>query len=509
MPPQKPVHKLKLFARDKVLYNVCAVILNEIFFGQEEDWDVYGSPRLSVRLELVKDILTDSLTPGILEELLNTILSRDEEVEVVIRYLALQLLLTPGVRSLSVGNFPESYYNMVLEVIAKYGTGIQQLDLRGIWVGMEHRCALLNVLRKLDDMRRLTLRYNCDDEMLSTIGKYCNRLQKIDISGSRNITEEGLRKLCSNPCRVCIDLLKHSLQIVDLGGPGAQNLPPSHVKYLFFTLPNLISVGSYECTGKAVELFYNEYPGRKLGLLYMHDLTTNSARFNCITKTCPNLQAIYLDSPKDTVVHYLDMLKNVKELKLHKVRWTDVEILLQKMGPNIRSLYLLTVFGDVNLADLGRWCTDLRRMEFHNVSLVSLDATQDSAFDKVVEFLVYTSQLSVMSVRLIINQCKSVERLSLCDCGQLSDAAVISSLTDGSLRKTKELWLGVAPGLTIRSIQSFIEHCPLLTDVGNVANWNIHPDDIDLLRVQLLISNTDLTFHELATENDDEWVAIG
>ncbi|XP_064098778.1 uncharacterized protein LOC135209986 [Macrobrachium nipponense] len=509
MPPQKPVHKLKLFARDKVLYNVCAVILNEIFFGQEEDWDVYGPPRLSVRLELVREILIDSLTPGIMEELLNTILARDEEVEAIVRYLALQLLLNPGVRNLSIGNFPETYYSMVLEVISKNGTGIHQLDLRGIWIGTDHRNALLRVLRRLDDIRRLTLRYNCDDEMLSTIGKYCNRLQKIDVSGSRNITEEGLRKLCSNPSRVCIDLLKHSLQIVDLGGPGAQSLPPSHVKYLFVTLPNLVSVGSYECTGQAVELFYNTYPGRKLGLLYMHDLTTTSARLSCIAKTCPNLQAIYFDSPKGTVVQYLDMLKKVNELKLHKVRWTDVEILLPKMGPNIRSLYLLTVFGDVNLADLGSWCTDLRRLEFHNVSLVSLDSTKDSAFEKVVEFLVYSSQMSVMSVRLIFNQCKAVERLSLGDCGQLSDAAVTSSLIDGSLCKIKELWLGVAVGLTISTIQSLIEHCPMLTDVGNIANWNVHSDDIDLLRVQLLISNTDLTLHELATENDDEWIAIG
>lgn len=509
MPPYKPVHTLQAFARDKVLFSVCAVILNEIFFSQEEGWDVYGPPRLSVKLELVREILSESLTPGILEELLNTILSRDEEVEAVVRYLALQLLLVCGVRKVSIGNFPESYYSMVLETIAKNGESLHQLDLRGIWIGQEHKNALLRILRRLCDIKRITLRYNCDDEMLATIGKYNSDLQKIDVSGSRAITEEGLKNLCSNPHRVCMNKLKHSLQIVDLGGPGAQNLPVTHVKYLLYNLPNLVSVGSYELTGQAVEMLHNDYPHIKLRLLYMHDTNTTSGRFNCIAKVCPELQAIYFDSPKSTVLHYLDMLKKLNEVKVHKVRWSDAEIMLKKIGPNIRSLYLLTVFGDIDLMNLGSWCSNLHRLEFHNVSLVSSESTHGTAFHRVLEFLVYSSQVNTMCVKLIINQCLAVERLSLGDCGQLNDESIISSLMGNSLQNVREMWLGLAENLTLRTIESLIDHCPRLTDLGNLATWSVHPDDLDLLRVQFLITNTDLTLHELAPANDDEWVAIG
>ena len=48
----------------------------------------------------------------------------------------------------------------------------------------------------------------------------------------------------------------------------------------------------------------------------------------------------------------------------------------------------------------------------------------------------------------------------------------------------------------MRTIEALIEHCPELMSLGNLATWNVHPDDIALVRVQLLLTNTDLSLHE-------------
>ncbi|XP_045604370.2 uncharacterized protein [Procambarus clarkii] len=508
MPPRKPVHTLQSFSKDKVLYSVCAIILDEIYFGQDEDWEIYGPPALSVRLQLVRDILKNSLTPGILEDLLNTILSRDQAVEATVRYLALQLLLVEGVRNLTVGNFPESYFALVLEAVAKSGAGIQHLDLRGLWVRDEHRHTLINTLRKLYCIRRLTLRYSCDDDMLATLGKYSDGLQKLDVSGSREITEFGLKKLCDNPSRVACGQLSETLKIVDLGGPGAQELSPQLPSYLLLSLPHLESLGSYERTGAAVELALKTCPDKQFGLRYMHDTFTSSSRYHAVAKSCTKIQAIYLDSPKDTVVHYLDMLKNLKEIKLHKVRWSDIEILLNKNGSRLCSLFLLAVFGQVDLLDLGRLCPNLHRLECHNVSLVCSEVNHTTAFSQIRELLIYTSNISTLCIKLLLNQCVAVEHLCLGECGQLSDAAIISSMMDHSLKNVREIWFGRAENLTMRSIEALLEHCPHLTSLGNLAAWRVHPDDIDLLRVQFLLTNTDLNLYEFGPQEEDEWVPV-
>ncbi|KAK8734657.1 hypothetical protein OTU49_005918 [Cherax quadricarinatus] len=507
MPPHKEVNTLQAFAKDKVLYNVCAVILDEIYFGQDEDWEIYGPPALSVRLGLVRDVLSSSLSPGILEDLLNTILSRDEAVEATVRYLAIQLLLVEGVRNLTIGNFPESYFALVLEATAKSGAGIQQLDLRGLWVRDEHKYALIRTLRKLCCIRRLTLRYCCDDEMLATLGKYCENLQKLDVCGSRAITEAGLKNLCDNPSRVAWGYLTETLQIVDLGGPGAQELPPQLPSYLLLNLPHLVSLGSYERTGAAVELALQTKPNKQFALRYMHDVFTSASRYHAIIKACPKIQAIYLDSPKDSAVHYLDMFQDLKEVKLHKVRWSDLEIALNKMGSRLRSLFLLTMFGQVDLLDLGRLCPNLLRLEIHQASLVCSEVEHPTAFSKVRELLIYTSQLSTFCVKVLLNQCIALEHLCLGECGQLSDEAIIASLMDHSLQYVREIWFGIAENLTMHTIEALLEHCPRLISLGNLAAWRVHPDDIDLLRVQFLLTNTDLTLHEFGPQ-EDEWIPM-
>ena len=61
-----------------------------------------------------------------------------------------------------------------------------------------------------------------------------------------------MRYLCRNPTRDPQFQVFNVLQILDLGGPGSENLPVSLVVYLLRTLPHLLSLGSYERTGQAI-----------------------------------------------------------------------------------------------------------------------------------------------------------------------------------------------------------------------------------------------------------------
>lgn len=506
MPPHKAVHKLQAFAKDKVLFNLCSVILDEIIYGQDEKWDMYGPPALSVRLDLVRDILIQSLSPALLEDLLNTILRRDVEVEATVRYLAVQLLLVEGVRTLAVGKFPETYYALVLEATAKCGFGLHNLDLRGLWIKEEHKSMLMKVLRKLVDIRRLTLRYNCDNDMLAALGKYSNHLQRLDISGSSEITEGGLMKLCHNPSRVAMDTLPHSLLMVDIGGPGSQGLDPSLASYLLLNLPHLVSLGSYERTGAAVELVYKSEPDRQLGLRYLHDKITSNAKFLAIHRTCRMLQAVYLDCPKNLVVHSLDILKYLKEVKLHKVRWSDVVVMLMKMGDRLRHLYLLSIFGEVEMSELGHLCTRLQRLEVHGSTLTYTKPPEPAAFQEIEELLIYTSRVSTGCLMQLMTQCKSAVHIALGECG-FTDAELTMVLIEGGMSKVRELWMGAAQTLTFQGVETLLGHCPDLTSLGNLAGWSVHPAEVDLLRVQLLLTNTDLDIHSIGPE-EDEWIPL-
>lgn len=67
MPPHKPVPSLQTLAHDRVLYTVCAVILEDLFFGEQGRWEQLGHPVLTERLQTVRDVLSNALVPTLLQ----------------------------------------------------------------------------------------------------------------------------------------------------------------------------------------------------------------------------------------------------------------------------------------------------------------------------------------------------------------------------------------------------------------------------------------------------------
>ena len=71
----------------------------------------------------------------------------------------------------------------------------------------------------------------------------------------------------------------------------------------------------------------------------------------------------------------------------------------------------------------------------------------------------------------------------------------MSILMEGKLNKVQSLWFGVAPSLTMRTVQGTIENCGALTDLGNLSTWDIDPDDLMLIYAQVMSMNIDLKIH--------------
>ena len=67
MSPHKAVPALQVLAHDRVLYTVCGVILEDLFFGGQGEWEQLGHPVLTPRLQTVRDILSNALVPRLMQ----------------------------------------------------------------------------------------------------------------------------------------------------------------------------------------------------------------------------------------------------------------------------------------------------------------------------------------------------------------------------------------------------------------------------------------------------------
>ena len=103
-------------------------------------------------------------------------------------------------------------------------------------------------------LTQLIAPYIANDRLISAVGRYCSRLELLDISGTEDVTDEGIKSLYRNNIGGELwpaDLID-SLKYLMIGGPGGKRLEPATVAQLLIKLPHLISLGSYPHTGTAI-----------------------------------------------------------------------------------------------------------------------------------------------------------------------------------------------------------------------------------------------------------------
>ena len=114
-----------------------------------------------------------------------------------------------------------------------------------MWLQDASRRSFIEGLRKLRSLRRLCLPYVANDQIIQGLAKSCLELRYLDIAGASEVTENGLKALFDSA-------LASNLQYVNLGGPGGQPQSIEVVADLLLALQNLLSIGGYPFTGKAL-----------------------------------------------------------------------------------------------------------------------------------------------------------------------------------------------------------------------------------------------------------------
>lgn len=83
-------------------------------------------------------------------------------------------MLTDSVHSLATEIFPFSYYEKILKVISEQGSGLRNLNLKGVWVKDEQMNYMFDIIHRLKDrLTTLCIPYIANDDLLEEIGKTC------------------------------------------------------------------------------------------------------------------------------------------------------------------------------------------------------------------------------------------------------------------------------------------------------------------------------------------------
>ncbi|RZC40945.1 hypothetical protein BDFB_013821 [Asbolus verrucosus] len=439
--------------------------------------------------EVVERYLFDA-TYEVVQELLKNILN-SVNLDAATRFSCLQVLLRQDVKKLDTGIFPHSYYKAILKVITQKGTGLRQLNLKGVWV-RDHPNQLSELVRSLRKLKILIIPHMADDEVLEATTK-CSSLSVLDISGECCFTTTGLRQLKSE-----------MITVLDIGSFGKRDVCQQNasdcdiIAEIIESLPNLTSLRTYSFTGSSLFTLYKKNSKHKTRLKYLHDTGTTNDIMEAIANMCENLESIHLDTPDKGVISRLTQLKKLCCVKLTH---HDSQELLDYLRMSGSRLQVLKLNHDkscsLNLCDICLTVPNLQTLECFQLKLAFYQL--NTFFMNLENIEILYCDVTDTSLKNILMNSPFLKRIIIGCVINMTDGDIFRLCAECDFLCLEELWFSCARGLTSTSVELLMGHCPNLKVIGQLNGWDIHQEEIDYLRSVILYTNTDLTLLPLGT----------
>ncbi|XP_065357969.1 uncharacterized protein LOC135952102 isoform X1 [Calliphora vicina] len=436
-----------------------------------------------VMVEINQYLEMAGATSNIYQDLLRVILSSDY-LDANMRFTCLQMLLNCGVSFLVTEVFPFSYYEKILQVIAAQGAGLRVLNLKGIWVKDEHMHYMFEIVKKCQYLTKLYVPYIANDDLLQVISKHCKRLQVVDISGETDITEIGIECLSKGLCA-------QRLTVIDVGIPGEENICYSDIALILENCPNVETLSTYSFVGPALKFVHDNVDKNfTCKLKYLHDTGSDEEAVKIIVKTCPNLESLYLDTPKFGCLRALASTF-LRKLKIYKFSSNELVKLLENIGRNLVHLTMIKSNGDLDLNILARLCPGLIDLDCYMMDGLIYVNSNHCRFTCLEGLEMLSSPMTNIALKALICNNTQLKRLAV-DSVTFNDEDIVSIFIEHDFNVLEDVWFTLAPNLTVQSIEILMERCPELQSIGQLSGWSLTPDDLALIRGLLKSGNSSL-----------------
>ena len=269
MSPRKPVKSLFLISLEDLIKHLIKYInrntLKLNFFNDFDKASAQFLDQCKTGREVLDDYFIGTLRYIHYHHIItknNTTFSRWQILDKFLHDSSLQnstriggflLLFDPLQTNISFGHFPEMLFPLMSSIVSLL-SNLSCLNLRGLWLHGEPLNKLVKKIPNMTQLTQLIVPYIADDALISAVGRHCTRMELLDISGTDQVTDEGVKKLYK--INVGGELwptdLTETLKYFLIGGPAGKRLECSSVSRILIKVPNLVSIGSYLQTGEAV-----------------------------------------------------------------------------------------------------------------------------------------------------------------------------------------------------------------------------------------------------------------
>lgn len=409
------------------------------------------------------------------------------QMNVIVR--TAEALFTKYVTVVSIDTIPKMLRSTFYSNLHKL-TGLVSLNLgslSGGWKTADMEEAVIKSIKELHNLKYLTINYDCTDNILRCLVTNCQKLEKLDVSCSKCITNDSMSIITKMTKLRSIQLYR---TFVSLAG----------FVTVLLNCKNIEDIGRCDDVGKVLE--YIDLNCFETMTLNLKTYVSRYATFNQLqlaVQMCPYIRSMTVfHKTLETDLMLLIGLKDLRELKLLSCDFyaDQIKQVLQVKGCNIVSLHLEHVDQiDLNaLMYISQMCPFLETLTLYNCTLIK----HTSLYTKKLEIAPFRNLKKITCVStctdeqllFIITNCLNVEFIHLGTAIQLTDDTVFKILDKNPLIYLKELRIMQSDFLTMISIERIIQSCMNLEILVELESWTLLTDnDREYVKNYIRINN--------------------
>lgn len=351
-------------------------------------------------------------------------------------------------------------------------SGLEKLNLGSCLGGWSnHDKWFLDALGSMKNLHTLCLCFDCTDLIVQILGDNCPKLQNLDITSSRSVTERSVPSLLK-----CKDLKELQLCRTSMSIAGYAQL--------LIGLPKLQDLGRCDEFGSILKYIYNLNPSAgpfEIRKFQSRDITTEHLKL--LVYMCPNLYHVSIFHDEQIWnITLLTVLQNLTELKLLSCDfYTDnVKQLLEIKGSKITSLHLEHVEEiDLNaLMYISQFCPKLKNLVLYNCDFLahtSLFANPDRLRVKPfqqLERIFCVADSASLHLEFLLTHCVNIKNIHLGSSTGIGHDLMIKILNRNPMRHLEELRILYSSDLSICTVDKLLASCPKLRVLSELESWN-------------------------------------
>lgn len=400
-----------------------------------------------------------------------------------------EVLFTHNLTVLTIDTIPKmmrSIFYVKLHLL----TGLVYLNLgslSGGWKTADMEESVIRSLKPLHRLKSLIINYDCTDNILVCIVDNCPKLEKLDMSCSKCITNESINIIIKLQCLKSIQLYRTSVTL------------EGYAK-LLIKCKTLQDIGRCDDIGKVLEYIdLTNSSARPMNLtIYVSRYAPISA-LQLAVQMCPKIRnmTVFHNTLQGDLMPLIE-LPELRELKLLSCDFyaDQIKQVLQVKGCNISSLHLEHVDQiDLNaLMYISQLCPMLRSLTLYNCTLIQ----HTSLYTRKLEILPFrnlkkftlVSTCTENQLSFVLSNCLNVEFVHIGTAVQLTDDFVEKLLDKNPLIHLKELRIMQSEFLTIASVERIIHSCMSLQTLVELECWSMLTEtDIEYIKNYIKINN--------------------